>query len=198
MIPVDLTDRIRAEALRQFAARGFDGTSVRDVASALGISPGNLTYHFPKKTDLFLAAIERPYGTFLADLRAISATPDTTARQRLRALIERLGALSEDERSVLRIGMRALVTAPEHLSPVVHLFRDGHPVLLMQAVQAAIAEGGLPDGVGLGVVPIIVASLFAAPVIAEAALRTHGGFDIVRPAIQQINHDLLRLLGYDA
>ncbi len=197
MTPNDLTSRIRQEALRQFAERGFDGTSMRDVANALGISPGNLTYHYPKKLDLFTAAIEGTYATFLADIKAAAASPGCSARERLRALLERLHHPSAAERQMLRAGMRELVSAPEHLAPVVHLFRSGHPLVLMGAVQAAIAEGALPKGVGLGVVPIIMATLIAAPMVARAAVASHPGFDFVEAAVSQSYHDLLVLLGFE-
>lgn len=43
-------DKILAEALRQFNERGAEAVSIRNIADAIGISAGNLTYHF-KNTD---------------------------------------------------------------------------------------------------------------------------------------------------
>lgn len=45
-------------AIELFNARGFHEVSVKDIADSLEMSPGNLTYHFSKKTDL-LAAIQQ-------------------------------------------------------------------------------------------------------------------------------------------
>lgn len=39
-------DRIIQEAKRQLNERGLDQVSIRSIADALSISPGNLTYHF--------------------------------------------------------------------------------------------------------------------------------------------------------
>ena len=39
-------DKILEEALRQLNEEGLDKVSIRSIAQALGISPGNLTYHF--------------------------------------------------------------------------------------------------------------------------------------------------------
>lgn len=47
----ELMDR----AAELMAERGFEGTSMRDIAGAVGLLPGSLYYHFPSKEDLLLA-----------------------------------------------------------------------------------------------------------------------------------------------
>lgn len=44
--------RIETEALRLFAEKGVDGTSVRDIAQAVGVSEGALYRHFASKDAL--------------------------------------------------------------------------------------------------------------------------------------------------
>lgn len=46
-------DKILAEGLRQLNAFGAEKVSIRSIADALGISSGNLTYHF-KNTDVII------------------------------------------------------------------------------------------------------------------------------------------------
>ncbi|GAB3934356.1 TetR/AcrR family transcriptional regulator [Micromonospora vulcania] len=50
----DLTARarIRDAAIRLFADRGIDGTTVRDITDAAGVSPGLLRHHFGSKQAL--------------------------------------------------------------------------------------------------------------------------------------------------
>jgi len=50
----DLTARarIRDAAIRLFAERGIDGTTVRDIAAQAGVSPGLLRHHFGSKEAL--------------------------------------------------------------------------------------------------------------------------------------------------
>jgi AcrR family transcriptional regulator len=50
----DLTARarIRDAAIRLFAERGIDGTTVRDIAAKAGVSPGLLRHHFGSKEAL--------------------------------------------------------------------------------------------------------------------------------------------------
>lgn len=53
--PSDTRQRILAEALRIANLEGVDALAIRHVARALDLSPGNVSYHFPRKADLVLA-----------------------------------------------------------------------------------------------------------------------------------------------
>jgi AcrR family transcriptional regulator len=52
-------DRILTEAERLFAARGFAGTSLRQVADAVGVTPPNLYNHFRSKRALYESVLDR-------------------------------------------------------------------------------------------------------------------------------------------
>ncbi|MBR3752067.1 MAG: TetR/AcrR family transcriptional regulator [Ruminiclostridium sp.] len=54
---------ILACARRLFDRHGYNGVSMRDIARELGISVGNLTYHFKKKENLLEAMILDPDRT---------------------------------------------------------------------------------------------------------------------------------------
>jgi len=53
--PFDRRRQIILEAARLFAQKGFDGTSMRDIAAATGILAGSLYHHFTSKEELFVA-----------------------------------------------------------------------------------------------------------------------------------------------
>ncbi len=52
-------DRILAVALELFSVRGYEGTSIRDIAEQMEMTKAAVFYHFPAKEDL-LAAILSP------------------------------------------------------------------------------------------------------------------------------------------
>ena len=71
-------ERILAGALRLFNAQGVGGISALDVATALGISPGHLYYHFKGKPELLdVRAADRAIAALGAKSR--SGSGDTSS-----------------------------------------------------------------------------------------------------------------------
>lgn len=83
-----------AVAARLFREKGFDGTSTRDIATAVGMHSGSPFYHFKSKDALLFAVMEQGMHAALArqaDAVAERAPNDTpNATQNPLALIQRL------------------------------------------------------------------------------------------------------------
>lgn len=62
-------------ALDLFAKRGFVGTSIRDIAKAMGRSVSNVYYYFETKEDLWLAILEHSIQDLPTKLRAVARGP---------------------------------------------------------------------------------------------------------------------------
>lgn len=73
--------RIEAEALALFAAKGVDGTSVRDIAQASGLSEGALYRHFPSKDELARELFLSRYAGLARDIGAVDAGGGTLAQK---------------------------------------------------------------------------------------------------------------------
>jgi AcrR family transcriptional regulator len=61
-------ERILDTALGLFNEAGTDAVSTNHIAAALGISPGNLYYHFGNKEEIIRAIFERLFATWDTDL----------------------------------------------------------------------------------------------------------------------------------
>lgn len=57
-------EKILAQALILFNDKGVETITTRQIALALGISQGNLCYHFPKKEAIIIALYEQLVGKF--------------------------------------------------------------------------------------------------------------------------------------
>lgn len=83
-------DRRRAEvvlgAARVFAERGYDQTSVPDLAEALGLATGSLYHYFPSKEHLLRAICDQLMDPLLEQAEELLAEPREPAEQ-LRALV---------------------------------------------------------------------------------------------------------------
>ncbi|HUN38065.1 MAG TPA: helix-turn-helix domain-containing protein [Trebonia sp.] len=70
MTSAETRARLLRAAADVFAARGYDGTRVADIAAAAGVSNGALYAHFSSKAELLVAALRAHGGRVLADLLA--------------------------------------------------------------------------------------------------------------------------------
>jgi AcrR family transcriptional regulator len=74
-------------ATELFAAQGYNGTSIAQLAESLGLTTASLYYHVESKQDLLLRVLESGMANFLSRLEQIAGL-DVPARQQLRLAIE--------------------------------------------------------------------------------------------------------------
>jgi AcrR family transcriptional regulator len=128
----DAAERILREAMRLFAEKGYERTSIADIQAAAGLTPGSgaLYKHFPSKEAVLRAGMERFIdGARRARelVRQVPGAPDEALDALGRAA---LGMLAED-RDVLRIVWRELEHVPQ--------LRDRVRQERMQETYAAVA-----------------------------------------------------------
>lgn len=64
----DTRSRILSSALRLFAAKGYDGTTTKDLASAAKVAEGTLFRHFPNKKAILIEVATAGWVEILTDL----------------------------------------------------------------------------------------------------------------------------------
>jgi len=82
-------------ATELFASKGYDGTSLRDIADAAGITKAALYYWFPEKEGLFVRVVENRMGSLIERVSlAIEQAADPIAKIRafLQASAEQMDA----------------------------------------------------------------------------------------------------------
>jgi AcrR family transcriptional regulator len=99
---------------RLFSERGLWGTSVRDLAAALGVPTASLLHHFPRKEALYLAVLERiAQGLDRVVARAIARPGDHAAR--LRALVRAFASWAHRQPRHSNLLLRELLDNPARI-----------------------------------------------------------------------------------
>jgi AcrR family transcriptional regulator len=83
--PADTAGRVRAAARTQFARRGFEATTLRDIASAAGVGLGTV-HRVTGSKEAVLAGIMRAFGERVADGWASIFRSDSTPVEMLDAM----------------------------------------------------------------------------------------------------------------
>ncbi len=100
-------------ATRLFAAQGFDGTSVQEVAEAVGIRKPSLLYHFPSKEELRRAVLDemtQHWNRVLPEVMLAAARD-----RRFDSVMESLCSFFLEDPDRARLILRELLDRPEEM-----------------------------------------------------------------------------------
>lgn len=142
----DARTRLAAAAIDAFAARGFHGTTTRDISGAAGMSPAALYVHHRSKEELLFELARVGHLRVLEMVRASVATsPDP---------VEQLGRLVEDfvrDHAEVHTGARVInyelaALSPEHLAEI-RSIRHEIDLVVRDVIERGVATGAFttPD-----------------------------------------------------
>lgn len=162
-------DRILDESVRLFAARGFAGVSMTELAAAAQVSKANIFHHFANKDDLYLAALRHAAMDFpqqLAELTRSASSLD----ERIRLFVVWHSRRLRDREPQSRLLLRELFGEGQHGPEIAQeLFGDARQRLL-ELVTAGQAAGELrrdvePAVVALTLVAVDIFGFLAGPAL---------------------------------
>ncbi|MGE0220405.1 TetR/AcrR family transcriptional regulator [Mycolicibacterium sp.] len=122
-----------------FVAKGYQATSVADVARAAGVVGNAVHWYFPTKDDLFAAVL----ASIFADHKSAAETDSASPRDRLIATLSANQQLSGLHRDAYQ--------RMENSGAVRAVYTEAQGWLHQLLVQAIESE--LPEGAGIGAVP---------------------------------------------
>lgn len=105
---MESSEQIRAAATRLFASRGFEGTSLQDIASAVGVTKQTLLYHYPSKEALRRAVLDQVLSHWRERLPQMLKA-FTSGHRRFEALTGELVAFFESDTDRARLLARELL-----------------------------------------------------------------------------------------
>lgn len=139
--PDSARGRLLSKAAHLFRVKGFERTTVRDLAREIGIQSGSIFHHFRTKEEILRAVMEEAilYNTERME-QQVNAAPN--AREKVLALIrcelESVLGLTGEAMSVLVYEWRSL--SDESQAYILNL-RDKYEAIWLTALEAAKADG---------------------------------------------------------
>ncbi|MFF1413875.1 TetR family transcriptional regulator [Streptomyces sp. NPDC058289] len=148
-------ERIRLAARAEFAARGYDKTSVRGIAKAAGVDPALVHHYFGSKDELFATAIELSMEPALVLPAIIGAGPDGIGERLARYF------LGVWENPVTRTPLLAVIRSALTHEAAAKVLRR---LILHRLLERIAADLNVPD-------PTFRAELAASHMVGIAILR---------------------------
>ena len=130
----DTRSEVLAAARSEFAAKGYDRTTIRAVAAAAGVDAALVHHYFGSKDDLFLAALEIPFDPRIVVPQVLAGGPSGLGERLLRTF------LSIWDDPVARMPLLALVRSAMSSDGAADLLRSGMLRLIFAPLAQTLAE----------------------------------------------------------
>jgi TetR/AcrR family transcriptional regulator len=155
-------------ATRLFAERGYEGTSMNDVAERVGMRKASLFYHFATKDALYEAVLDRLVASLQAALEAIYVSSGTF-EDRLDAVTEAVVTLLSSHPYAARLLLREamdwgpVIRGGQLLDRILLVLEAGAAWLRAGQEQGAFVEGDpkqlVLSSIGLHFLPFALGQL---------------------------------------
>jgi AcrR family transcriptional regulator len=147
-----------AAATQLFAERGYNGTSIADVAKELGLTSASLYYHVEGKQDLLLRVLETGMADFLDRLEAVVST-DLGPREKLFEAVRNHLDFVLNNQAAVAVFLRERRFLDAERQKTYHARVERYDTLFTQLVREAMDVGAIPAGqptlVRLGILGMI-------------------------------------------
>jgi TetR/AcrR family transcriptional regulator len=189
---MDVRSQILVEAIRLFAAQGFQGTSVQEIADAVGIRKPSLLYHFTSKEALRQCALDEILTRWNDVLPHLLLT--ATREQRFDKVMEALTDFFLEDPDRARVVMREMLDRPEDMQRRIITFVRPWIDVIADQLEKAKAKGTVQADVdthayAMSVVNMVVAGVAVIDNL-EAALPGDEG---MKPARERYVRELIRI-----
>ncbi|MEL6316879.1 MAG: TetR/AcrR family transcriptional regulator [Pseudomonadota bacterium] len=131
-------------AARLFAREGFHGVSMRDIARALGVTPGAVYAHFPSKAAVLAAVYAEGVRRVASAVdAALAKAPEADPWLRLeRAAAAHLQEILDQESGYASVVIRVLPADAPDLAGEMTALRDAHEARFRDLVDALALPAG--------------------------------------------------------
>jgi TetR/AcrR family transcriptional regulator, cholesterol catabolism regulator len=152
--------KILEQAEKFFWEKGYDKTSMKDIARASGFNAGNIYYYFPSKESILYEILSGQMQELNSSIENLDNDESGDPIEQLRTvIIEHMNlTLGPWRISGMLFDMELKSLLPEHKKQVIKL-RDTYDGILRKVIQRGIDKGLFRDGVNCAVTANHIASM---------------------------------------
>lgn len=152
-------EEIMNAAASIFYRKGYEATSLQDIASAVGLLKGSIYYYIKTKEDLLYELETRVQTIYMDTLVEDEATAAAPAPERLRAFMRRWMALKAKDREWGIVAEREFTRLSPRRLKIVIGRRDKYSGFVKDIITQGIDEGAFDPSVDLSVATTAVFEL---------------------------------------
>jgi len=129
-------------AAQLFRSKGYERTTVRDLANAVGMQSGSLFYHFRNKEEILYEVMKDGINSVVEHVRKASETKHASPRDGLVAMtVAHLNVLLGSDSASLAVMLYEWLSLPEELREKIVAQRDAYEELWYDTLNAAREVG---------------------------------------------------------
>jgi AcrR family transcriptional regulator len=144
---IDTREKIIDAAESEFAERGYEGASTREIARVAGAQHTMISYHFSGKDGLWQAVIDRLTGEFTARQKErFEGLRGVDNRAKLRLLLEEFIRYSAANLNLHKLMTLASTESSPRLEKIVTDYLSGYFTMISGLIKEVQNEGGFVEG----------------------------------------------------
>jgi AcrR family transcriptional regulator len=136
----NVKDKILEEAIRLFGENGFEGTSIQNIADAVGIRKPSLLYHYASKEVLRAEAVESLLNHWKTELPRLLAN-SRSGHDRFSTTVEALINFFLENKNRANLVVREMLDRPASLGDQVKEHLDPYLILIVDYIRMGQGSG---------------------------------------------------------
>ena len=128
-------------AISNFTARGYHGTSMRDIASDAGVTVASIYHHFPSKQDILQEIMVRTMTDTIAMTRSALVAAENVPSVQLEAVVRAWTLFHTTRQKEALIGASELRSLDDVGRKLVVMLRDEQEAIFREVIDRGVSLG---------------------------------------------------------
>jgi len=133
-------DKVIQSAIKLFAKKGFDATSMREIAERAGVTKPMIYYHYRNKEDLYFSLLDEYLSKFIQKVDGVFSLP-ISPQEKIQSFVELYIKHLKKNPKIFRIINREITGNRKHLDKLTDNYFSKIHSALAKVIDDGIKEG---------------------------------------------------------